>query len=456
MVTEPRVDMIDSSVYQRLDPAVPLGRTLVKAHRAAKGVQADRSLPMFAPVYRETSTWFVAYIYVTDADPAEQVATFVRSVATIGGLGSHDVPMVDAERCTERSAMTVYETLVALYGRCLFYSATWVPWFRGWRTKHREIPLVLPYYGDRAKGWALCERWKPVVWQHTGDAGRFPGIRGPVCLDMVLEPEWFGKEEVVSYNRNTVVPFGYGSQTKTLGELETWLLAHHHPEFVRRLLAWLSFKAGRVGVGGGWRSVQPVRPGFAAPGKSFHQDQTYADGFTGACAVDLVVVDGPDPNLLNDTPRWSDVPVQGSAEAARFGVHANVSTESWHVQPVELDGYDSWVRNGRPAPAAGYKLPDDVVPTPTPTPTTPPDPVSLVAWLDVVKPTVRLGSTGGAVRYLQTVLQVTADGRFGPRTEVAVRSFQTWFGLGVDGIVGRNTWAMVDRLAAFRVESAQP
>jgi len=32
------------------------------------------------------------------------------------------------------------------------------------------------------------------------------------------------------------------------------------------------------------------------------------------------------------------------------------------------------------------------------------------------------------------------DGVFGPKTEAAVKAFQTDQGLVVDGIVGRNTW----------------
>lgn len=60
-------------------------------------------------------------------------------------------------------------------------------------------------------------------------------------------------------------------------------------------------------------------------------------------------------------------------------------------------------------------------------------------------PTLRNGSRGRYVRYLQWLLRiegdtVTPDGIFGPATETAVRNFQTRNGLSVDGIVGRNTW----------------
>lgn len=63
------------------------------------------------------------------------------------------------------------------------------------------------------------------------------------------------------------------------------------------------------------------------------------------------------------------------------------------------------------------------------------------------RPTLRSGSQGSDVRFLQQKLKDLGydpgpvDGIFGPRTERAVRSFQAARGLAVDGIVGRRTWA---------------
>jgi len=59
--------------------------------------------------------------------------------------------------------------------------------------------------------------------------------------------------------------------------------------------------------------------------------------------------------------------------------------------------------------------------------------------------TVRNGSTGDAVRALQSQLKskgytITVDGIFGSGTESTVRSFQSARGLTVDGIVGAQTW----------------
>lgn len=55
-------------------------------------------------------------------------------------------------------------------------------------------------------------------------------------------------------------------------------------------------------------------------------------------------------------------------------------------------------------------------------------------------PTLRRGSSGPAVAVVQQALRVTADGKFGPATEAAVKAFQKSKGLTPDGIVGPLTW----------------
>ncbi len=61
--------------------------------------------------------------------------------------------------------------------------------------------------------------------------------------------------------------------------------------------------------------------------------------------------------------------------------------------------------------------------------------------------TVKQGSNGAAVREAQYLLArdrylvaVDIDGTFGPHTDTAVRQFQHDRGLGIDGIVGPQTW----------------
>ena len=64
---------------------------------------------------------------------------------------------------------------------------------------------------------------------------------------------------------------------------------------------------------------------------------------------------------------------------------------------------------------------------------------------DARKQVLRSGSTGGAVKILQTALNgigypLVGDGIFGGRTDTAVRRFQHDRGLSVDGVVGPQTW----------------
>lgn len=61
-------------------------------------------------------------------------------------------------------------------------------------------------------------------------------------------------------------------------------------------------------------------------------------------------------------------------------------------------------------------------------------------------PTLRLGSKGDDVKYLQVILnyysseQLKIDGIFGAKTETAVKKFQKSHRLTADGIVGPKTW----------------
>ncbi len=63
-------------------------------------------------------------------------------------------------------------------------------------------------------------------------------------------------------------------------------------------------------------------------------------------------------------------------------------------------------------------------------------------------PVVQNGHNGHPVQTLQYLLRarghgVTVDGVFGPRTEAAVKAFQTSHGLVANGVVGAETWAVL-------------
>jgi peptidoglycan hydrolase-like protein with peptidoglycan-binding domain len=60
------------------------------------------------------------------------------------------------------------------------------------------------------------------------------------------------------------------------------------------------------------------------------------------------------------------------------------------------------------------------------------------------RPTLRRGDSGAHVKEVQGKVGINADGKFGPRTEAAVRTFQRKHGLVSDGIVGPKTWKALD------------
>ena len=159
----------------------------------------------------------------------------------------------------------------------------------------------------------------------------------------------------------TLYPDGYGTRLVTLEQMVATHGAKMHPEFARRFFPWIVTQGGKVGVGGGWRSIQPAKPGFARDGESFHQDQRFASGFVGYAAVDLVHVN---PGQVHRAPTWAE-----SASAPEFGLHTFIKApkpEPWHMQCIEMRGWRTWVDAGRPDPAR-FALPSDA---PTNPPTT--------------------------------------------------------------------------------------
>ena len=64
-------------------------------------------------------------------------------------------------------------------------------------------------------------------------------------------------------------------------------------------------------------------------------------------------------------------------------------------------------------------------------------------------PVLKVGTNGSAVKTLQQLLnkagvKCATDGDFGPKTEVAVKQFQTKVGLAPTGVVDNKTWAKIN------------
>jgi hypothetical protein len=98
-----------------------------------------------------------------------------------------------------------------------------------------------------------------------------------------------------------------------------------------------------------------------------------------------------------------------------------------------------------PAPEPAHPAP---APAPVPTPV-PPEPAPAPTDGGFVPPTVQSGDLNGTVRNAQRLLNVhnanlVVDGSFGPATEQAVKNIQTVFKLTIDGVVGPETWTVLD------------
>jgi len=80
-----------------------------------------------------------------------------------------------------------------------------------------------------------------------------------------------------------------------------------------------------------------------------------------------------------------------------------------------------------------------------------------VTWINIDEadqshPVLNSGSTDLPVRRLQSRMSAVGfdtggvDGRFGAKTEAAVKALQQAYNLNVDGVVGPQTWQIVDAL----------
>jgi peptidoglycan hydrolase-like protein with peptidoglycan-binding domain len=83
--------------------------------------------------------------------------------------------------------------------------------------------------------------------------------------------------------------------------------------------------------------------------------------------------------------------------------------------------------------------------------------VGKVTWINIdeadqSEPVLKLGSTGLPVRRAQKRMSLVGydvggvDGRYGTRTEAAVKTLQQQRAIAVDGVVGPQTWAIIDSL----------
>jgi peptidoglycan hydrolase-like protein with peptidoglycan-binding domain len=83
--------------------------------------------------------------------------------------------------------------------------------------------------------------------------------------------------------------------------------------------------------------------------------------------------------------------------------------------------------------------------------------VGKVTWINIdeadqSEPVLKIGSTGLPVRRAQKRMSLVGydvggvDGRYGTQTQAAVKKLQQQHGVGVDGVVGPQTWSVINAL----------
>jgi peptidoglycan hydrolase-like protein with peptidoglycan-binding domain len=83
--------------------------------------------------------------------------------------------------------------------------------------------------------------------------------------------------------------------------------------------------------------------------------------------------------------------------------------------------------------------------------------VGKVTWINIdeadqSEPVLKIGSTGLPVRRAQKRMSLVGydvggvDGRYGPKTQAAVKKLQQQHSISVDGVVGPQTWSVIDAL----------
>lgn len=165
-------------------------------------------------------------------------------------------------------------------------------------------------------------------------------------------------------------PDGYASYEPrlTMAQVQSRHRGKMETEYARRFFAAMEAANGLVGIGGGWRAVQPAKPGFAPDGKSFHQTQQWKDGQLAYAAVDIVGVNA----RHGEARAWME------RHGAKFGLRTflNVNQEPWHIQAIDMPaGWSAWVNLGRPNPKPRFPLPGDIPPWVPPTPPKPGPPL---------------------------------------------------------------------------------
>jgi peptidoglycan hydrolase-like protein with peptidoglycan-binding domain len=111
--------------------------------------------------------------------------------------------------------------------------------------------------------------------------------------------------------------------------------------------------------------------------------------------------------------------------ASRYGISAELQSEPWHWRYVAGDAI--------PKAVLDFERSGGVLSTSQPVP----GPALVFAFPGT---SLKVGSTGDAVKLIQAVVGATPDGNYGSVTARRVRDWQARNGLLADGVVGAVTW----------------
>ena len=196
-----------------------------------------------------------------------------------------------------------------------------------------------------------------------------------------------------------------------------------------------------------WYKKSPKLASLAAPGTSQHNS---------GLAVDVHTASG-------ERLKWM------IANCDDYGFSWEVVPEEpWHIRYTKGDDVPEAVKAwmaanpsevcapGQQSAPAPQSTPQ-AVPAPEPAPVVATAPVAVQANGPVLRgkgnaaknPVLRLGSEGRAVRVMQQLLnkagvQCATDGKFGPKTEQAVKNFQSKVGIRQSGVVDNKTWMKIN------------
>lgn len=138
---------------------------------------------------------------------------------------------------------------------------------------------------------------------------------------------------------------------------------------------------------------------------------------------------------------WGYVTIGGNTSSTTAGSQSNGGMVARRLRPL-----GSIVATGSLPGVGGTATPMRPAPTSSPTPKPPANAAMVKLARDLAsarRTMVGDGQTNttNAVKFVQTALKVSADGKWGPQTKAALKKYQRAHGLVADGVVGPATWS---------------